>query len=180
MRMAVLVAAACATAACSVSYPLYSKGEDITTGSVSEGSGGVAPQPKPEAVASAPLSPPPGASSPAPSQKIETVAYLAPKEKSEDPAITPSDWTYARGALGLAMEALATNASVPWANPNSGSYGSFAATAGPALESGATCRAFVASYSGGGREQRLEGAACRTAAGHWEAVSIKTTAARTL
>lgn len=179
MRLAIVAAAACATSACSVSYPLYDKSDQIKTGSIAQPSD-VTPQGKADAVASTPLAPPPGAVPPAPGEKIATVAYVAPKVPADTPAITPTDWTYARGALGLAMEASSAHASVPWANPDSGAYGSFAATAAPALERGATCRDFAASYSSSGREQRLEGSACRTAAGHWEAVAIKTTMARAL
>lgn len=179
MRLAAAAAAACLSSACSVSYPLYDKSDQIKTGSIAQPAD-VTPQGKPDAVASAPIAPPPGAAPVASGEQVATVAYVAPKPQGDPPAITPTDWTYARGALGLAMEASTAHASVPWANPDSGAYGSFAATAAPALERGATCRDFAASYSSSGREQRLEGSACRTAAGHWEAVAIKTTMARTL
>ncbi|MFC3691833.1 RT0821/Lpp0805 family surface protein [Chenggangzhangella methanolivorans] len=164
--------------ACSVSYPIYGS-DDIKTGSVDASRAAVTPAPK-DAVASSPLAPPPGASAAAPAAQARPVAYAPASKKDDDPAITPSDWAYARGALSLAMGADAVNASVPWANPDTGAYGSFSASAGATTENGATCRSFAASHSGGGHEQRLEGTACRTAAGYWEAVALKTTASRTL
>ncbi|WP_245479539.1 RT0821/Lpp0805 family surface protein [Hansschlegelia zhihuaiae] len=172
-----------------MSYPLYDKTDEIKTGSID------APAPEgqatpADAVVSAPLAPPAGASAAAPPagasaaapQAATPVAYAAKRSTLEtaEPAITPSDWAYARGALSLAMGADAVDASVPWANPDTGSYGSFKASAGTVVEHGAMCRPFAASHSGRGQEQRLEGTACRTAAGHWEAVAIRTTASRTL
>ncbi|WP_309393259.1 RT0821/Lpp0805 family surface protein [Chelatococcus sambhunathii] len=181
-RLVVVAALAQALSACSVSYPLYSKSDEIKTGSIAGPGADVTPQPKADAVASAPLAPPPGAAQVEP-VRLDTakpVAYAPPKSTPDDPAITPSDWVYARGALSLAMGADAANASVPWANPDSGAYGSFVASAAPTTENGATCRPFAASHSGAGREQRLEGTACRTAAGYWEAVAIKAKTTRIL
>lgn len=181
-RLGVVAALAQALGACSVSYPLYSKSDEIKTGSIAGHTADVTPQPKADTVASAPLAPPPGAAQAEP-VRLDTakpVAYAPPKSTLDDPAITPSDWVYARGALSLAMGADAANASVPWANPDSGAYGSFVASAAPTTENGATCRPFAASHSGAGREQRLEGTACRTAAGYWEAVAIKAKTTRIL
>ncbi|WP_020177653.1 RT0821/Lpp0805 family surface protein [Methylopila sp. M107] len=181
-RICLVAALALTTGACSVSYPLYGPNEDIKTGSINGPASDITPQPPTDAVAATPLAPPPGAT--AAEVKLEThrsVAYAAPKPDAGDPpAITPSDWAYARGALSLAMGAEALNASVPWANPDTGAYGSFSASATVTLENGATCRPFSASHSGGGREQRLEGTACRTAAGYWEAVAIKAKTTRVL
>lgn len=154
--------------------------DDIKTGSVDTSRATAVPK---DAVVASPLAPPPGASAAVPAEQPKPVAYAPPAaaaDKKDEPAITPSDWAYARGALSLAMGADAVNASVPWANPDTGSYGSFSASAGSTTENGATCRPFAASHSGGGHEQRLEGTACRTAAGYWEAVALKTTASRTL
>ncbi|PZQ17105.1 MAG: hypothetical protein DI565_06920 [Ancylobacter novellus] len=171
------IALSAALGACSVSYPISGGTDEITTGSVDASRPAAAPK---DAVVSSPLAPPPGAAAPQTSQ-ARPVAYAPAAQKPvEDPAITPSDWAYARGALSLAMGADAVNASVPWANPDTGAYGSFSATASATSDNGATCRAFAASHSGGGREQRLEGTACRTAAGYWEAVALKATASRTL
>lgn len=163
---------------------MYGANDDIKTGSID------APvaQPRGEAVTSTPLAPPPGATAAAkPSDAGQSasfaakpVAPIADQGGADRPAITPADWAYARGALSLAMGADAVNASVPWANPDTGAYGSFSAPSAAVEEHGATCRPFSAAHSGGGHEQRLEGTACRTAAGHWEAVAIKATASRTL
>jgi hypothetical protein len=167
--------------ACSVSYPLFGpEGDDLKTGSIERRDAAITPVAR-DAVTKAPLAPPPGsAAAPAPASGLAPAAYAPPRASVDEPALTPSDWPYARGALSLAMGAEANNASVPWANPDSGAYGAFSALAGPVIENGATCRPFAASHSGGGREQRLEGTACRTAAGYWEAVAIRTTASRTL
>lgn len=176
----VVAALALALSACSVSYPIYGA-DDIKTGSVDTSRAAATPVPK-DAVTASPLAPPPGASAAVPAEQPKPAAYAgaAPAAQKDEPAITPSDWAYARGALSLAMGADAVNASVPWANPDTGAYGSFSASAGSTTENGATCRPFAASHSGGGHEQRLEGTACRTAAGYWEAVALKTTASRTL
>lgn len=164
-------------AACSVSYPMYGA-DDMKTGSI-DAPGGVE---RTAHVASSPLPPPSGAAvAAASSDGAKPAAYAtAAAQDPRAPAITPADWAYARGALSLAMGADAVNASVPWANPDTGAYGSFSASAGSVQEHGATCRSFAASHSAQGREQRLEGNACRTAAGYWEAVAIKATASRTL
>ena len=182
-RFAVATALALSLAGCSVTYPLYSKNDDLKTGSIDAVTSDVTPQPGVEAVASAPLAPPPGAA--VATAKVETpkpAAYAASASKTpgDEPAITPTDWVYARGALSLAMGADAANASVPWANPDTGAYGSFVASAASVTDNGATCRPFAASHSGGGREQRLEGTACRTAAGYWEAVALRAKTTRTL
>lgn len=193
LRRAVAVAGvfavALTAAGCSVSYPLFDKdgGDDVKTGSIArtapaDSNTGYKADPA-DKVTAAPLPPPPGSETPAPSTPVAPSAYAAPTTPSaaEPPSgLTPSDWTYARGALGLAMGADASNASVPWANPDSGAYGSFTASAGPTSDNGATCRSFAASHSVGGQVQRLEGTACRTAAGYWEAVAIRTAASRTL
>lgn len=188
-RAAAVFALALSVAGCSVSYPLFDKdgADDIKTGSIARAAQtdpttGYKVDPA-DKVTAAPLPPPPGSEKPAPAMATAPSAYAAPvtQTPSEPPSgLTPSDWTYARGALGLAMGADAANASVPWANPDSGSYGSFTASAGPTTDNGATCRPFAASHSAGGQVQRLEGTACRTAAGYWEAVAIRTAASRTL
>ncbi|GLK78197.1 hypothetical protein GCM10008171_34510 [Methylopila jiangsuensis] len=168
-----------------MSYPLFGD-DDIKTGSIARPEaphaapqGQTAPQDK---VTRAPLAPPPGAEAATASQvSAAPSAYAAPQASAAvgetAPALSPADWTYARGALGLAMGAASPNASVPWANPDSGAYGSFTASAAAITQNGALCRPFAASYSMAGREQRLEGDACRTAAGYWEAVSIRPTRA---
>lgn len=157
-----------ALSGCSISYPLSGGDkDDLRTGSIPQAT--AVPR---DQVTSAPLPPPPGAAT-AESQPATPAAYAATEARpANEAALNPSDWSYARGALSIAMNADANNASVPWANPDSGAYGAFSATAGATSENGATCRAFSATHSSGGAEKRLEGNACRTAAGYWEAVSI--------
>jgi len=177
LRGVVVSALALLSGACSMTYPLSGEADDIKTGSIDARPVAAAPQAV-DAVTSAPLGPPSGAKAAPPT--AATPAAYAPTAPQEPPALTPSDWAYARGALSIAMAADATNASVPWANPDSGAYGAFSAAAGATNENGATCRLFTASHSAAGHEQRLEGTACRTAAGYWEAVAIRTAASRTL
>ncbi|MET0315033.1 MAG: RT0821/Lpp0805 family surface protein [Hansschlegelia sp.] len=170
---ALSIALGFALSGCSISYPLTGGDkDDLRTGSIQPS---VTPAPH-DQVTSQPLAPPPGAAAAAPEPAATTPAAYAPTapQPGEEPTLNPADWAYARGALSIAMSADATYASVPWANPDSGAYGSFSATAGQTTENGATCRAFSATHSAGGAEKRLEGNACRTAAGHWEAVSIHT------
>ncbi|GLK68151.1 RT0821/Lpp0805 family surface protein [Hansschlegelia plantiphila] len=182
VRAAAAASLALAASGCSVSYPLFGADkDDIKTGSID-------PRPAPahavvakrDEIVSTPLAPPPGSAAPAAQPGAATPAAYSPDARQDTAALTPSDWAYARGALSIAMGAEATNASVPWANPDSGTYGSFSAVAGATSENGATCRAFAATHSAAGQEKRLEGTACRTAAGYWEAVAVRTTASRTL
>lgn len=192
LRVAAWLIAATALGGCSVSYPLFGAEDEIKTGSISRGQqadgAGVTPVGPSDKVTAAPLPPPPGSNQPSAATAAAAAAapsaYAPPGAASvaagDRGGLSPSDWTYARGALGLAMGAEATNASVPWANPDNGAYGSFTAAAAATSENGATCRAFAGSHSAAGHVQRLEGTACRTAAGHWEAVAVRTTASRSL
>jgi surface antigen len=88
-------------------------------------------------------------------------------------SITPMDWTYARGALGLALTGPENTPPVPWANPDTGSRGNFAPSAPAEVHNGVTCRSFVASRMEKSAQQRIEGKACRTAEGHWDIAEVK-------
>jgi surface antigen len=83
--------------------------------------------------------------------------------------LSPADWNYARGALGLALTSNETGPPVPWANPETGARGNFApSAAATTAEGGRTCRDFVATRSEHGKEVQLQGRACRTAEGQWD------------
>jgi surface antigen len=83
--------------------------------------------------------------------------------------LSPADWNYARGALGLALTSNETGPPVPWANPETGARGNFApAAAAVTAEGGRTCRDFVATRSEHGKEVQLQGRACRTPDGQWD------------
>lgn len=82
--------------------------------------------------------------------------------------LSPADWNYARGALGLALTSNETGPPVPWANPETGARGNFAPSAAAIQAEGRTCRDFVATRSERGKEVQLQGRACRTAEGQWD------------
>jgi surface antigen len=91
--------------------------------------------------------------------------------------LSPADWNYARGALGLALTSNETGPPVPWANPETGARGNFAPSAAAiTAEGGRTCRDFVATRSEHGKEVQLQGRACRTAEGQWNISETKKTA----
>jgi surface antigen len=91
--------------------------------------------------------------------------------------LSPADWNYARGALGLALTSNETGPPVPWANPETGARGNFAPAAAAAVTAdGRTCRDFVATRSERGKEVQLSGRACRTAEGQWDISETKKTA----
>jgi surface antigen len=91
--------------------------------------------------------------------------------------LSPADWNYARGALGLALTSNETGPPVPWANPETGARGNFApAAAATTAEGGRTCRDFVATRSERGKEVQLQGRACRTPDGQWDISDTKKTA----
>jgi surface antigen len=80
-------------------------------------------------------------------------------------AFAPADWVYARGALGLALSGTTGGPPVPWANPETGTYGSFAPAA--ATTAAGDCRAFVAERVKTGSTQRFAGRACKGNGGAW-------------
>jgi surface antigen len=90
--------------------------------------------------------------------------------------LSPADWNYARGALGLALTSNETGPPVPWANPETGARGNFAPAAAAVTAEGRTCRDFVATRSEHGKEMQLSGRACRTAEGQWDISETKKTA----
>jgi surface antigen len=90
--------------------------------------------------------------------------------------LSPTDWTYARGALGLALTSTQSGPPVPWANPETGTRGNFAPSAEAVTADGRTCRSFVATRTENGREVQLNGRACRTADGQWDISETSKTA----
>jgi surface antigen len=91
--------------------------------------------------------------------------------------LSPNDWNYARGALGLALTSTQTGPPVPWANPETGTRGNFAPTSEAiTADTGQTCRSFVATRTENGREVQLQGRACRTPDGQWDIAETTKTA----
>lgn len=90
--------------------------------------------------------------------------------------LSPNDWNYARGALGLALTSTQSGPPVPWANPETGARGNFAPASEAVTAEGRMCRDFVATRTENGKEVQLRGRACRTADGQWDiAETTKTT-----
>lgn len=128
-------------------------------------------------VTSAPLppaGPTPGLSS-GPTTGYSIASGFAAAESAPPPStlMSAADWGYARGALGLALTGPENSAPVPWANPDTGTRGTFAAAGAPSTRAGAVCRDFLASRVENGRETRLSGKACRSPAGHWDIADVK-------
>jgi hypothetical protein len=93
----------------------------------------------------------------------------------EADAAPPSevDLAYARATAADVMARSGKDVSVPWQNPNTGAGGNITPLASPYSEGGQSCRGFLASYVHGASQDWLQGAACRTAQGHWEVKSLK-------
>ena len=83
------------------------------------------------------------------------------------------DLAYARAAASDALSHSGKDTSVPWQNPNTGAGGNITPLANSYNEGGQPCRDFLASYMHGAAQDWLQGAACRTAEGHWEVKSLK-------
>jgi surface antigen len=168
-RVLVPATAALLLAGCSLSMPMGSLVAGRDDGPQTTGSN-TPLNPAPSGIiVSAPL-PAPG------SDKPTTTASIASAFASGDhhgtAGFSAADWTYARGALGLALSGDGQGPPVPWANPDTGTRGNFAAAA-PAVTSGsATCRAFVALRVETGRQERLNGRACRDQGGAWGIAEI--------
>jgi surface antigen len=91
--------------------------------------------------------------------------------------LSPTDWNYARGALGLALTSTETGPPVPWANPETGARGNFAPVAAAVTaDGGKTCRDFVATRTENGKEVQLQGRACLTPDGQWDIAETSKTA----
>jgi surface antigen len=99
--------------------------------------------------------------------------FAATGSRSATVGMSPSDWSYARGALGLALTGPANGPPVPWANPDTGTRGNFAPSAPAVSRAGLTCRAFVARRTTSGREETLAGHACLAPAGHWDIADLQ-------
>jgi surface antigen len=90
-------------------------------------------------------------------------------------AAAPSevDLAYARAAAAEVMTRSGKDMNVPWQNPNTGAGGNITPLASSYNDGGQSCRDFLASYVHGSSQDWLQGAACRTAQGHWEVKSLK-------
>ena len=109
-------------------------------------------------------------------QAPDGTVQLATAQPSATNPLSPTDWTYARGALGLALTSTQSGPPVPWANPETGARGNFAPSAEAVTADGRTCRSFVATRTENGREVQLNGRACRTPDGQWDISETSKTA----
>jgi surface antigen len=82
--------------------------------------------------------------------------------------MSQTDWTFATVALREALAKGDEGASIPWHNPASGSRGTVTPVASAYVQDGSTCRNFLASTVGSGREGWFEGTACRVPRGEWD------------
>jgi surface antigen len=90
-------------------------------------------------------------------------------------AVQPSeaDLAYARAAAAEALARGDRDNNVPWQNPQTGVGGNITPLAASRIESGLTCRDFLASYGRAGSQAWLQGSACRTGRGAWQVKSLK-------
>jgi surface antigen len=153
---------------CSMSFKLFGadeKPEPTTTASIPPAD--AAPLAR---VDSAPLVSPSGASA-APAVTEGGQAVMMPGAASI--GLSPSDWLYARGALGLALTGSEDGPPVIWSNPETGSRGSFRPAAPVEAQNGVTCRKFWATRVAQDREETVEGRACQTPAGQWDVAEAR-------
>lgn len=165
MRAGLVVAAALAVSACSMSFKMFGDDkapEPVTTASVPQNQ--TAPI---AAVTSGPL-PLPSAT---PDTAIASSPVMMPGAASI--GLTPSDWLYARGALGLALTGALDGPPVLWANPETGSRGSFRPASPVEARDGLMCRRFLATRASGQKEDTVEGKACQTPAGQWDVAEVQ-------
>ncbi|GGE35775.1 hypothetical protein GCM10007276_11540 [Agaricicola taiwanensis] len=87
--------------------------------------------------------------------------------------LTPSDWLYARGALGLALTGAIDGPPVLWANPETGSRGSFRPASPMEARDGLMCRRFFATRISSSQEDTVEGKACQTPGGQWDVAEVQ-------
>jgi surface antigen len=92
---------------------------------------------------------------------------------ARDDGPTEADLALARIAASDVLTKGDKDSSQPWENPTTGARGSVTPLAAAYSSEGRTCRDFLASYVRDKTESWMQGAACRTAQGHWEIRSLK-------
>jgi surface antigen len=99
-----------------------------------------------------------------------SIRALAP-EPEKGPS--EADLALARIAASDVLTKGDKDSSQPWENPATGARGSVTPLAAVYTEDGRSCRDFLASYVKDRSESWMQGAACRSAQGHWEIRSLK-------
>ncbi len=168
-RIGLVVAVGFVLGGCSMSFKLFGddkKDEPATTASIQP------PQAAPVGqVDSAPLSPP-GLAPVALAPEQTSGGVMMPGAASI--GLSPSDWLYARGALGLALTGAEDGPPVLWANPETGSRGSFRPASPVEARDGMSCRRFIATRAAQQTpEATVEGRACQTPAGQWDVAEAR-------
>lgn len=107
------------------------------------------------------------------------MTLYAPVERGEETTalgLSPNDWLYARGALGLALTGREDDPPVSWINPDTGRRGAFVARGTLETRDGMTCRAFRITRQDGPQTESRDGMACRTPSGQWDVAGADTAA----
>lgn len=81
-----------------------------------------------------------------------------------------ADAAYARRAEGAALEYTPSGSSLPWRNPDSGTYGTVQPSSVYQAPSGEYCREFRHTIVVGGKREQAFGRACRQPDGTWEII----------
>ena len=103
----------------------------------------------------------------------DITASTSPQQGHEQ-APTDSDLAFARDAASDVLTKGNKDSSQPWENAKTGAHGSVTPLAKAyTADDGRNCRDFLASYVNGETESWLQGAACQTAAGHWDIHTLK-------
>ncbi|HVV91821.1 MAG TPA: RT0821/Lpp0805 family surface protein [Hyphomicrobiales bacterium] len=171
-RALVPVAAALLLAGCSLSMPLGSLVGSRDPGPATTASTTPLKAAPAGTIVSAPL-PAPDADKPATAANAPLARAFTATDGNGTTGFSATDWVYARGALGLALSGDGKGPPVPWANPDTGTHGNFAAAAPPVTSGASTCRAFVAERFVTGRQEHLSGRACRSESGAWDIAEIR-------
>jgi surface antigen len=100
------------------------------------------------------------------------------KAVSEKPAndLPPeADLVFTKAAVRQVLNKSGNDASEPWENPRTGARGTVTPITAAYVQSGQTCRDFLASYVNGSAQSWLQGEACKpkNLKGAWEVRSLK-------
>lgn len=104
--------------------------------------------------------------------KLITQSVSDNSSQKLSPELTPDDWTYARIALGTALDPVGSGSTSPWANPKTGIRGDFIALGKPYLRNDLICRKFNATLHYQGQADKLTGSACRLSDGQWTTFDV--------
>lgn len=86
-----------------------------------------------------------------------------------------ADLVFTKAAVHQVLNRTGNDASEPWENPRTGARGTVTPITSAYVQSGQTCRDFLASYVNGSSQSWLQGEACKQKSlkGAWEVRSLK-------